>query len=304
MTTCWKQDSVTLVHQPPGKVDDGRMTCPICGEVNDPAQRFCNQCGLLSARSARRGMISNVPLCGEPQAQERRCPDSARIGTASVAAAAGSQPLWQSGPVYLTGPYKGAPFGLSIVVPAKAGPFNLGNVVVRSTIAVDPHTAQVTVTSDALPQIRDGVPFRLKTVNVTLDRSDFVFNPTNCGQLRIVGAASGDMPDGSAGATAAISSPFAVAGCKNLPFKQKFSVLTQATHTRKFGAYLHVVVRSGAGQANIAGVRVLLPKQLPRDYRRSTRRARKSCSRPIRLDVRRPHGSGPPPSRRPSYRSL
>ena len=209
------------------------------------------------------GMLSRVPLCPEQQAQEGTCTEGSRIGTTRVAAGAGSAPLWLSGPVYLTGPYKGAPFGLSIVVPAKAGPFNLGNVIVRSAINVDPHTAQVTVTSDPLPQIRDGVPLRLKTVDVTVDREGFIFNPTNCSQLHVTGAVSGDLPDGSPGATVAVSSPFAVAGCKNLPFHPKFTVLTQAKTSKASGASLHIKVTSGPGQANIGKVKVDLPKQLP-----------------------------------------
>jgi len=209
------------------------------------------------------GLVSKVPLCPEPQASLGTCPEASKIGTVNAAAGAGSEPLWLYGPVYLTGPYKGAPFGLSVVVPAVAGPFNLGNVIERAAINLDPHTAQVTVTSDPLPQIRDGVPFRLKTVNVTVDRPEFMFNPTNCSQLHLTGTVSGDMPDGSAGATAPVSTPFAVAGCKNLPFKPSFSALTHANPSRNGGAYLHVVVQSGAGQANVGSVKVQLPKSLP-----------------------------------------
>jgi len=209
------------------------------------------------------GMLSKVPVCGEPQAQAGTCPETSRIGTTNVAAGAGSEPLWLPGRVYLTGPYKGSPFGLSIVVPAKAGPFNLGNVVVRSAINVDPRTAQVTVTSDPLPQIRDGVPFRLKAVNVTIDRSEFVFNPTNCSPLHVTGTVSGDMPDGTPGSTVGVSSPFAVAGCKNLPFHPSFRVSTGSRSSRANGASLDVKVGSSTGQANIQKVHVSLPKQLP-----------------------------------------
>lgn len=209
------------------------------------------------------GKISEVPLCGEPEASEGTCRATSRIGITNVGAGAGSHPFWLSGQVYLTGPYKGAPFGLSIVVPAKAGPFNLGNEVVRAAISVDPHSSALTVTSDPLPQIKDGVPFRLKTVNVTIDRADFMFNPTNCSRQSINGTIAGAMADGSAGTTAAVSTPFAAAGCKNLPFKPKFTVLTQAKTSKANGASLHVKVTSGPVQANIAKVKVDLPKQLP-----------------------------------------
>jgi hypothetical protein len=204
------------------------------------------------------GMLSKVPLCGEPQAQAGTCSAGSQIGTAHVASGAGSAPLWLAGSVYLTTAYNGAPFGLSIVVPAVAGPFNLGNVVVRSAINIDPNTSALTVTSGPLPQLIDGVQTRIKTVNVTVDRPGFMFNPTNCKAQQITGTIAA-----AQGASAHVSSPFAASGCKNLPFKPKFQVSTSAKHSRKNGAGLHVVVRSGAGQANIGSVKVNLPKPLP-----------------------------------------
>jgi hypothetical protein len=204
------------------------------------------------------GMLSKVPLCGEPQAQAGTCSAASQIGTAHVASGAGSEPLWLAGSVYLTGPYNGAPFGLSIVVPAVAGPFNLGDVVVRSAINIDPNTSALTITSGPLPQLIDGVQTRIKTVNVTVDRPGFMFNPTNCKAQQITGTIAA-----AQGASARVSSPFAAGGCGSLPFKPGFSVLTSAKHSKKNGASLHVVVRSGAGQANIGSVKVNLPKQLP-----------------------------------------
>ncbi len=204
------------------------------------------------------GMLSKVGLCGEPQAQTGACPATSRVGSVTVAAGSGTDPLWLSGPVYLTGPYKGAPFGLVIVVPAKAGPINLGNVVVRAAISVDPHTAQVSVTSDPLPQSVDGVPVRLKTVNVSIDREGFIFNPTNCEPLSVAGTVTSTQ-----GATTGVSSRFQAAGCAGLPFKPVFRVSTQAKTSKAKGASLDVTYTSGAGQANTAKVAVSLPKALP-----------------------------------------
>jgi hypothetical protein len=204
------------------------------------------------------GKISEVPLCGEPQAAQGTCAAGSQIGTATAAVGAGSHPFWQSGPVYLTTGYKGAPFGLSIVVPTKAGPFNLGNVVVRAAINVDPTTAALTVTSDALPQILDGVPLRTQTVNVTLARPGFMFNPTNCKQQSINATVVA-----AQGATAQVASPFAVAGCASLPFTPKFTALTSGKTSKTQGVYLHVRFVSGPGQANIGKIKVNLPKQLP-----------------------------------------
>ncbi len=104
------------------------------------------------------------------------------------------------------------------MVPTVAGPFNLGNVVVRSQIDVNPETAALTVTSDPFPQIIDGIPLRLRTANVTIDRPGFIFNPTNCEQLHVSATISG-----AQGAQAQVQAPFAVSGCAGLPFGPKFS---------------------------------------------------------------------------------
>jgi hypothetical protein len=205
------------------------------------------------------GSLSSVPLCGEPQADLGTCSAASQIGEMTVAAGPGSHPYYQKGMVYLTGPYKGAPFGLAIVVPTHAGPFNLGNIVVRARISVDPITTALTVTTDPLPQIIDGIPLRLRTTNVTINRPGFIFNPTDCGQLHITATISG-----AQGAQAQVSTPFAVAGCAGLSFGPKFSVATSGKTSKAGGASLDakLAVPPGA-QSNIARVKVELPKQLP-----------------------------------------
>jgi hypothetical protein len=209
------------------------------------------------------GMLSQVQPCPEPQASNGTCGPESLIGHTSVAAGAGSHPFWEQGTVFLTAGYKGAPFGLSIVTPTKAGPFNLGNIVVRARINVDPHTAAVTVTSDPFPRIIDGVPLRIQTINVMIDRQGFIFNPTNCAQQRVAGTIAGALPDGSPGASASVSAPFAVSGCKNLPFKPTLTATTQGNSTKANGASLIVKVTSAAGQANIAKTALILPIALP-----------------------------------------
>src|SRR5262249_15999473 len=113
------------------------------------------------------GMLSNVALCPEQQAnsETEECPAASQIGTTETGAGPGRHPFYLPGKVCLTGPYKGQPFGMSVKVPAVAGPFNLGVVVVRSTIHVDPYDATVTVTSDPFPKIRDGIPTDIRDVN-------------------------------------------------------------------------------------------------------------------------------------------
>ncbi len=204
------------------------------------------------------GMLSKVQLCPQAQAQLGLCPPQSQIGTTTVGAGPGTNPFFLGGSVYLTDGYKGAPFGLSIVVPALAGPFNLGNVIVRAAINVDRSTSALTITSDALPQTLDGIPLQIRTVNVTINREGFIFNPTNCQPMAIEG-----LLKSTRGATAAVSSRYQAANCATLPFKPTFTVLTQAKTSKANGAYLHVKVTSGPGQANIAKVKVELPKQLP-----------------------------------------
>jgi hypothetical protein len=214
-------------------------------------------------------MLSKVTLCGEPQAALGTCPASSQIGHVTVRAGAGPRPVQlpqpgrQEDPVYLTGPYKGAPFGLAIVGHAEAGPFNLGDLIVRSAIYIDPHTAQVTVVSDPLPRILQGVPLDIRTVTVTVDRAgpaanEFTFNPTNCEPLAVNGTIASTL-----GAGANVSTRFQAANCASLPFKPKFTVSTQGQASKKNGASLDVKVSSGPGQANIGKAVVSLPKQLP-----------------------------------------
>ena len=216
-------------------------------------------------------MLSSVPLCPENQANEPsvygECPPSSKIGTTRVASGAGSHPFEIEGDVYLTGPHDGAPFGLSIVTHAVAGPFNLGLVVVRARIDIDRENSTATITTDetgpyAVPQIVFGVPLRLQRIAVDIDRPGFMFNPTSCNAQQITATISG-----SQNATASVSSPFAVGGCKSLEFKPKFAVSTSGKTSKADGASLDAKLSYPAGsvgsEANIAQVKVDLPKQLP-----------------------------------------
>jgi hypothetical protein len=229
--------------------------------------------------------ISSVPLCEEPQAAQGTCPVGSQIGHALVDSGPGSDPLVlpQPGgpelPVYLTGAYDGSPFGLSIVTPVVAGPFDLGTIVTRARIAVDPHTAQVTVTTDPLPQIVKGVPTDIREVYADIDRPGFSFNPTNCGAEGFIGTAWGTPPAGAggAGSSVGVSSRFEAGGCQGLKFAPKLTASTRARTSKASGASLTVKLTppaqgpapvSGPGsgverEANLRRVKVDLPKQLP-----------------------------------------
>jgi hypothetical protein len=204
------------------------------------------------------GIIPSVTQCGEPQASAGTCTSASQIGTVTVSAGAGSEPFNFPGKVYLTGPFEGAPYGLSIVVPSIAGPFNLGNVIARAKIEVDPHTAQVIATDNAVPSIVGGIPIRMKSLSITLSRQGFERNPTNCGVL-----ATQSTLTGSLGTTANVSTPFQAEGCSSLAFKPTFAVSTSGKPSKANGASLVTTITQGAGQANFKSVLVTLPKQLP-----------------------------------------
>jgi hypothetical protein len=206
------------------------------------------------------GVLSGVTLCGEPQARLGSCGPESEIGHVTVGVGAGSNPYYVTGRAYLTGSYNGAPYGLSFVVPAIAGPLNLGTVVVRAAVNVDPHTAALTVTSEPLPQILQGVPLHIRAVNVTLDREHFIFNPTNCNPLSIDATLTSAL-----GASVPVSTRFQATNCTSLAFDPKFTVTTSGKTSRADGASLdaRIQVPVGGGQANFARVKVELPKALP-----------------------------------------
>ncbi len=224
----------------------------------------------LSALSLRlpagaAAMLASVTPCPEPQASEGTCGPQSEIGQATAVSGLGPDPYTVTGGrVYITGPYAGAPFGLSIVTPAVAGPFNLGNVVVRSAITIDPHTAQVTITSTLPTMVQgigmpsSGIPLQLQRIYVTVDRPDFEFNPTSCEPKRIDG-----MLTGAQGATAPVAVPFQASNCAALPFKPTLIAGTQGRTSKLQGASLKVKVTSGPAQANIAKTVLTLPSTLP-----------------------------------------
>jgi hypothetical protein len=205
------------------------------------------------------GMLSQVPQCGEPAASLGTCPQSSLVGSTTVTAGAGASPLHLTGSIYLTGPTKGAPFGLALVVPAIAGPFDLGTIVNRSQIKVAPNDLHLTIATEPLPQILSGIPLRVRTVSLEINRQDLILNPTNCSPMSVAGTI------GSAqGASFVTSSPFQVRGCGELPFAPKLTAATLARgSSRGKGASLDVKVTTASGlHSNLASVIIDLPKSL------------------------------------------
>jgi hypothetical protein len=210
------------------------------------------------------GVIPDVTQCGEPQAAKNECGAASRVGTATVKAGAGNSPYTFSGPVYLTGPYSGAPYGLLVSMEAAAGPFNLGKVVTRATVNINPTTARVT-TEATLPTIVGGIPIRLRSLNVNITRQGYLDNPTHCSGLETESTLTSTLGTVQSG----LLSPLTVEGCSSLPFKPTFTASTvgkfggNEIKNKQDGASLTTTITQAPGQANIKSVLVQLPKLLP-----------------------------------------
>ena len=228
-------------------------------------------------------MLADVPSvteCGEAElaaevadAPTGGCPVSSQVGTVEAGAGPGPNPLFVPGKVFWTGPYGGGPFGLAVVVSANPGPFHFGNVVVRQSIRVNPITAAVTDVSAPFPTFIDprgangdvnGIPIKLRRVDVEINRPGFTFNPTNCAKETFkVGGAITSVD----GASKTLSTPFQVTNCAHLKFAPSFSVSTSGKTSKADGASLTAKVTYPSGTqgiySDIAKVKVELPLQLP-----------------------------------------
>jgi uncharacterized repeat protein (TIGR01451 family) len=207
------------------------------------------------------GKIANADLCRDAQVRADACPANAKIGDVTVGAGAGSSPFFiTNGRAYLTESYKGAPFGVAIVVPAVAGPFDLGKVTVRSALFVDKHTANVRIVSDPFPTILQGIPLDVRDVRVNVNKPSFFINPTSCAVKTIAGTLTS-----TEGAKANVSDRFQAADCGSLGFKPSMTMRvggrghTRRGRTSSFSTTLRMPRR---GQTNLRFVRVTLPQTI------------------------------------------
>jgi hypothetical protein len=205
------------------------------------------------------GQISaSVANSGRGELEHGSCPASSQIGTTNVAAGPGSHPFHAVGRMYLAGPFNGAPLSLIAVTPALAGPYDYGVVVVRVAVHVDPQDAHVIAVSDKVPSIIGGVPIRMRSIRVNIDRQSFMINPTNCSPFTVDSQGIGDE-----GTVADFSSPFHVSNCGTLPFKPKMAVKLiggRKASKRTVNPRLQFDLRTRNGDANIKSLAVTLPK--------------------------------------------
>lgn len=211
--------------------------------------------------------LAGVPYCseaalasvaqktGRQEQQSPSCPAASQVGKVTVGAGAGPTPFYTNGNVYLAGPYKGAPLSLAVIVPAVAGPLDVGDVLVRNALYVNPESAQVRAVSDPFPTILKGIPLDLRSVALTVDRSQFTLNPTNCAPKTLAGQITA-----LTGQTSLVSQRFQVGDCARLGFKPKLKLSLLGGTKRTKHPALKAVLTPRPGDANIARAAVTLPK--------------------------------------------
>jgi hypothetical protein len=278
------EDSFSIVSSPAGcgssphaPVLDAGTVAPIAGQYSpfvvnlsrgDGTQEF--QSVTLSLPKGISAKLAGIPYCpdtaiaaaaaksGQEEQGARSCPAASDVGSVVTGAGAGPSPYYTQGRVYLAGPYKGAPLSMAVIVPAKAGPFDLGTVVVRVALQVDPVTAKITALSDQIPRILQGIPLDIRSVAIQLNRSQFTRNATSCDPTSV-----GASLISTLGAVAPLSQRFQLGECRRLGFKPKlFLRLDGKRFTRTANPRLTAVVMPREGDANISSAQVLMPPSL------------------------------------------
>jgi hypothetical protein len=237
------------------------------------------------------GRLAGIPYCsdqalsaaagasGKSQQQNPSCANESQIGTTSTTAGTGDKPVTLGGKAYLAGPYNGAPLSMAIITPAVSGPFDLGTVVVRVALNVNPETAQVNAVSDAIPDVFGGVKLDLRSIVVNVDRQKFMKNPTNCAAQAtagfINGGGSNPLSSGS-WSSYAVTAPFQATGCSSLSFKPKLHTRISGPTTRAKNPKIRAVLEARENDANIARTALTLPHSLFLDQSH----IRTVCTRP------------------------
>ena len=223
------------------------------------------------------GKLAGIPYCpedvtaaaadksGTAEIANPSCPHDSFLGTAQTSSGTGPNPLNLAGNVYLAGPYKTAPVSLVVTTPAVAGPFDLGVVVVRVALNVNPETARINAVSDAIPDVFGGVKLDLRSIDLNINREKFMLNPTNCSKQATEGTIKGggaDPTDPAAFSSYAVSDPFQATKCKKLGFKPKLKVKLFGPTQRAKNPRLKAVLTARKKDANIARTAVTMPRSL------------------------------------------
>lgn len=225
------------------------------------------------------GKLRGIPYCsaealdaaaansGAAERANPSCSSKSQIGTTSTTAGTGSHPVTLAGNAYLSGPYKGAPLSMAVITPAISGPFDLGTVVVRVALNVNPKTAQVNAVSDAIPDVFGGVKLDLRAIDVNVNRKKFMLNPTNCAKQATAGFLSGgggDPTNPAAWSSYQVSAPYRASKCGKLGFKPKLytRLFAKGNATRAKHPKLRAVLQARKGDANVLRSALALPHAL------------------------------------------
>jgi hypothetical protein len=247
------------------------------------------------------GDIGGIPYCpeaaiagaaqktGRAEQSSPSCPAASKVGTTNVAAGPGSHPFHALGQMYFAGPFQGAPLSLVAITPALAGPYDYGTIVVRVALHIDPQTAQVRALSDRMPQIIGGVPIRMRSIGVNIDRPNFTINPTNCSAMAVGSRGTGDQ-----GTTTSFSSYFNAVNCSTLAFKPKMAITQlggKKATKRSQNPALRFDLWTRPGDANIKSLAVTLPKAFAIDQRHLGNLCSKAQLQAERCKGRQPIGT-------------
>ena len=223
------------------------------------------------------GKLAGIPYCSEAaitaaaasggaaQAASYSCPTASQIGTTTTAAGSGSGPIKIAGKAFLAGPYKGAPLSMVSITPGVAGPYDVGTVVVRIALNVNPETAQINAVSDPIPNVFGGVKLDIRSIDFNIDRNEFMINPTNCAAQASSGNLSGggsDPASPAAWSSYAFNTAYSTTGCDSLAFKPKLHVRLKGGTQRNKNPQLRAVLEARNGDANIARTALTMPHSL------------------------------------------
>jgi hypothetical protein len=225
------------------------------------------------------GNLSGIPYCSEDalaaaaassgaaQKASPSCSEASKIASASTVAGTGDKAVTLAGSAYLAGPYKGAPLSMAVITPAINGPFDLGTTVVRVALNVNPKTAQVNAVSDAVPDVFGGVKLDIRSIDVNVDRTKFMLNPTNCAAQATSGSINGgggDPANASAWSSYAVSAPFQASECNKLGFKPKLHTRLFAKNNTSRAKHpkLRAILETRSGDANVFRTALSLPHAL------------------------------------------
>jgi hypothetical protein len=220
---------------------------------------FCSDAAIAQAE-ARTGALGGHEELASPS-----CPAASEVGRSLVGAGVGPAQASAPGKVYLAGPYHGSALSIAAITAGVVGPFDIGTVVVREGLKINPETAEVFIDatgSDPIPHIIKGIPVHLRDVRAYVDRPDFVLNPTSCERTSTASTLLGSGLDFASEADdnpITVTSPFQAADCAALGFKPKLNLRLKGATKRGGHPSLRAVLRPRAKDANTSRASVQLP---------------------------------------------